>query len=762
MVRPDVALRVRGGIMSEGLAIHMEEVAKILMGDPVPAHSKPGKPRYGNNGSLAIDIRAGLAFDHEAQEGGGVLWLIERMTGNKGRDAIAWMSEHGIRVDDPDTPARYTESQGRANGHAERREEPRAEKAAPEPSQKADKPKREIKATYDYHATDGTLLYQVVRFEPKGFAQRRPDPQAPGKWIWNLEGIEHTLYRLPELQEPLVTGVVTVLVEGEKDADTLTAWGVPATTNSGGAKHWSERHAEHFRGSDVVIVPDNDDAGRAGAEIKAKSLAGIAKRVRILDLAKVVEGFPHKGDVTDWRDQCGGNVDALYDLIAKAPDWKPVDEKPKSKLGLIFWSDIERDIKRHSFLVDEMITEGEVAMIGGDSGAGKTFLTLDMAFSVARGVKFLDRYDTRQGGVVYQVGEGPTAVRTVRIPAYMRHHGITATDRLPLAVIGHRVNLFRDDADTDALVEDLKIAADYMGCPVRMLVIDTVSKATTGADENSGRDVGPVLARCQRIRDATGATVLLVAHTSMGGSKIRGHTSWRADVDSVLMCSRRLDPKTNEPNSRDAHGREIRDLLAVKVKDGEDGWKVPFVLRGHTLGQRENGKPITSCTIERPDMGLLREDTRESPANIPALSDKPFNYLKAIKKAIDEYGEAPPAGVLLPPHVVVVHKKHVRAAYDAIYPGEEEEPEKRAQNIRKARERLGETLLARGFIGQANPYMWLTAKAEKRLHVTPRAQSVTDDQDPVTNGSANVTNPGDPVTDEGDWLSQIDDAGALG
>jgi putative DNA primase/helicase len=305
MVRPDVALRVRGGIMSEGLAIHMEEVAKILMGDPVPGHSKPGKPRYGNNGSVAIDVSKGAFYDHENQEGGGVLDLIERMTGNKGRDAIAWMSEQGIRVDDPDTPSRHRDGQGRANGHTERREEPRAEKAAPEPSQKADKPKREIKATYDYHATDGTLLYQVVRFEPKGFAQRRPDPRSPGKWIWNLEGIEHTLYRLPDIFESLGMGVVTVLVEGEKDADTLTAWGVPATTNSGGAKHWSERHAEHFRGSDVVIVPDNDDAGRAGAEIKAKSLAGIAKRVRILDLAKVVEGFPHKGDVTDWRDQCG-------------------------------------------------------------------------------------------------------------------------------------------------------------------------------------------------------------------------------------------------------------------------------------------------------------------------------------------------------------------------------------------------------------------------------------------------------------------------
>ena len=34
--------------------------------------------------------------------------------------------------------------------------------------------RREL-ASYDYLAADGTLVYQVVRFEPKDFRQRRPD-----------------------------------------------------------------------------------------------------------------------------------------------------------------------------------------------------------------------------------------------------------------------------------------------------------------------------------------------------------------------------------------------------------------------------------------------------------------------------------------------------------------------------------------------------------------------------------------------------------
>ena len=47
--------------------------------------------------------------------------------------------------------------------------------------------RRRIVATYDYTYPTGDLLFQVVRFEPKGFSQRRPDGE--GNWIWNLEGI---------------------------------------------------------------------------------------------------------------------------------------------------------------------------------------------------------------------------------------------------------------------------------------------------------------------------------------------------------------------------------------------------------------------------------------------------------------------------------------------------------------------------------------------------------------------------------------------
>src|SRR5437588_16042 len=54
---------------------------------------------------------------------------------------------------------------------------------------------RMIEATYDYTDEVGGLVFQVVRFQPKDFRQRRP--LADGEWEWNLRGITPPLYRFP-------------------------------------------------------------------------------------------------------------------------------------------------------------------------------------------------------------------------------------------------------------------------------------------------------------------------------------------------------------------------------------------------------------------------------------------------------------------------------------------------------------------------------------------------------------------------------------
>ena len=71
-----------------------------------------------------------------------------------------------------------------------------------------------IVGIYDYTDENGTMLYQVVREEPKSFKQRCPN--GSGGWTWKKHP-QQVLYHLPEvLENPIV-----FVVEGEKDVETL-------------------------------------------------------------------------------------------------------------------------------------------------------------------------------------------------------------------------------------------------------------------------------------------------------------------------------------------------------------------------------------------------------------------------------------------------------------------------------------------------------------------------------------------------------------
>lgn len=174
----------------------------------------------------------------------------------------------------------------------------------------ATKPERNtlpsIVATYDYRDLDGTLRYQVCRFQPKDFRQRRPD--AIGGWIWNMQGIARIPYRLNELR-----GHSTVYVpEGEKDCDALWKLGCPATTNVGGAGKWRDSDSDALKAAGVVrlaIIPDNDAPGRKHADDVAKS----AKSVGLAVMALALPDVKPKGDVSDWIASGHGksDVDAL-------------------------------------------------------------------------------------------------------------------------------------------------------------------------------------------------------------------------------------------------------------------------------------------------------------------------------------------------------------------------------------------------------------------------------------------------------------------
>lgn len=186
----------------------------------------------------------------------------------------------------------------------------------------------EFVCAYDYRDANGVLLYQVVRqvneaTGKKKFAQRHPDGR--GGWVWKK--VPHVPYRVPELLR--ARGRRIYIAEGEKDVDSLAALGLAATTLPEGAsapgarQKWKpDLFLPYIDGApEIVLLPDNDDAGEALMEFVAQALAGFGGMVKVLRLP----GLGPKGDVSDWL-LAGGDEQDLEALADGAPEWAPPAE----------------------------------------------------------------------------------------------------------------------------------------------------------------------------------------------------------------------------------------------------------------------------------------------------------------------------------------------------------------------------------------------------------------------------------------------------
>jgi hypothetical protein len=170
---------------------------------------------------------------------------------------------------------------------------------------------RRIVAIYDDRNATGSLTYQVVRFAPKAFRQRRPNG-SPDSFVWDMAGVSPLPYRLPELLAAPPDAPVFIC-EGERDVDRLAGLGLIASTNNGGAGKWRPELSQYFTGRKCLVVADNDAPGRAHAADVAAKLANSAAAVRIFELPRL----PPKGDVSDWLD-AGGSAAALQKLAESA------------------------------------------------------------------------------------------------------------------------------------------------------------------------------------------------------------------------------------------------------------------------------------------------------------------------------------------------------------------------------------------------------------------------------------------------------------
>ncbi|ADE38419.1 AAA family ATPase [Candidatus Puniceispirillum marinum] len=470
------------------LTKHIGIVARHYWGEPNIKSSNGSDLRFGTNGSKSVDLDKGCWFDHENEVGGGVVDLVRRQEGIPDGAPVAHILHEKFDIQPLSVPVLSQASK--------------------------------LNETYDYIDAQGELLYQVQRLHPKSFRQRRPDNN--GGWIYNLKGVPLLPYRLPALLGNQQGSIF--IVEGEKCADELSRLGLLATTNSGGAGSWKPILNHHFQGRNVVIIPDNDDAGRKHAQRVAQNLFGLANSLKILELP----GLPEKGDVIDWLT----NGNKPQDLVRLADQASIVDQPPiesvdedKDYYKFLTVEDLYR-LPEPRPLVEGLISENSFCVMYGAPGSGKSFCALDIGLSIACGMPWHDK-QTQQGSVLFIAGEGVGGLKR-RVKAFQRHHGLDAVGSF---LILHQAVNFRDESSVQRLLRSI----DRTGGNFNAVFVDTVARALPGSDENSATDMGAFVDTCDRIRHHTGAAVIGVHHSGKDMSRgMRGSSALLGAVDTSI------------------------------------------------------------------------------------------------------------------------------------------------------------------------------------------------------------------------------------
>lgn len=260
---------------------------------------------------------------------------------------------------------------------------------------------------------------------------------------------------------------------------------------------------------------------------------------------------------------------------------------------------------RPAWLVKGILPQAGLAVCYGASGAGKSFLMLDLACAIAEGAEWFGR-TTKRAPVAYLCLEGAPGFAS-RVRAWEVARKRTMPELLGVIAQPFRLH---DPEDVALLLEAI---AEFQlglpsGLPPPVVVVDTLNRATAGSDENSSTAMGETIAGSTHISDATRGLVILAHHSGKDAERgMRGHTSLASAADAVLLVAR--------------SGAERR-WVAEKVKEGQDGLSANFELETLVIGVDEDGEDITSCVVKPGEV------TNRATNALPAALDAGMRALK--------------------------------------------------------------------------------------------------------------------------------------
>jgi KaiC/GvpD/RAD55 family RecA-like ATPase len=332
------------------------------------------------------------------------------------------------------------------------------------------------------------------------------------------------------------------------------------------------------------------------------------------------------------------------------------------------------------YLVKGVVGEKSNVLIYGPSGAGKTFVTLDLIARVAAGLSWCG-HRVKKGLCVYIAAEAGDSILP-RFAAWRDRHLHESPDGdvfLFLQVKGF--NLLNDD-EVDDLMQTLLELAEEAGLPLKLVAIDTLSRSIPGGDENTAKDMTRVVMVADRIRDELHAATVIVHHTGKDAAKgARGHSALFAAADSVLYVSDGV-------------------ITVEKCRDGQSGESIGFTLEKVGQGIDEDGDELSTRV-------MVPTGATCNTSRVKSLTATGKVALQSLREAIRGKGEMRGESSSMPGMVLSVRLDEWSERFTLRYGSDLDGKGRSGDATRKAFKRGKESLLGAGLITISDPFVWL-------------------------------------------------------
>lgn len=360
------------------------------------------------------------------------------------------------------------------------------------------------------------------------------------------------------------------------------------------------------------------------------------------------------------------------------------DNRPRFQLT--WFEDIKEDLPKEQVIYGAFGVN-EFSTVVGKPGTGKSVIVTDAACHVAAGLEWHGRR-VKQGLVIYFAAERK-ALTERRMRAFRKRHGI---GKIPLAVVGGKLDMTRDLSDAKALAVLVKEAESISGASCVWIILDTLSRTFGGGDQNASKDMGKFVQAADEIMRATGAHVTVIHHSPWNEDRGKGAIDLDGAVDASFVVSKSGKTYT---------------LRCDGTNDGEEGPITSFGLESVEVGIDAEGKPTTAPVVVPKALGNLAgvvadvEPTSYEPTGINGKA------LTILRQAIDEIGEEP-EGPAFPPDILVVMESNWRDRFRA-EAGVDANPETVSRQYRRA----VSALIKAEHVKQVGDWVW-AVRADSR------------------------------------------------